>query len=115
LPKLAFTNFSNTIQVVSASISAASIMWTFSISLPVNFSRQFNLPEVRLPNAALRGLALTPDNSHLVVADFGAQSIYLIDPDTSSGSASFVGGIPGYVNSGPSRVAATSAQTVSSA
>ncbi|HWT87373.1 MAG TPA: IPT/TIG domain-containing protein [Candidatus Angelobacter sp.] len=64
------------------------------------------------PNAGLRGLALTPDNSRLVVADFGAQSIYLINPDTSSGSASFVGGIPGYVNSGPSRVAATSAQTV---
>jgi len=64
------------------------------------------------PNSGLRGLALTPDSSHLVVADFGAQSIYLIDPDTSSGSASFVGGISGYVNSGPSRVAATSAQTV---
>src|SRR5258708_18782626 len=53
------------------------------------------------PNAGLRGLALTPDNSHLVVADFGAQSIYLINPDTSSGSASFVGGIPRYLTSGP--------------
>jgi len=47
------------------------------------------------PNAGLRGLALTPDNSHLVVADFGAQSIYLINPDTSSGSAQrFVGEFP---------------------
>jgi len=64
------------------------------------------------PNAGLRGLALTPDSSHLVVTDFGAQSIYLINPNTSSGSSSFVGGIPGYANSGPSRVAATSAQTV---
>jgi hypothetical protein len=27
------------------------------------------------------------------------------------GSSSFVGGIPGYANSGPSRLAATSAQT----
>ncbi len=64
------------------------------------------------PNAGLRGIALTSDNSRMVVADFGAQSIYLINPDTSSGSSSFVGGIPGYANSGPSRVAATSAQTV---
>ena len=64
------------------------------------------------PNAGLRGLALTPDSSQIVVADFGAQSVYLINPDTSSGSATFVGGIPGFVNSGPSRVATTSAQTV---
>ncbi|MBS1841834.1 MAG: IPT/TIG domain-containing protein [Acidobacteria bacterium] len=64
------------------------------------------------PNAGLRGLALTPDGSRLVVADFGAQSVYLINPDNSSGSASFVGGIAGYANSGPSRVAATSAQTI---
>lgn len=64
------------------------------------------------PNAGLRGLALTPDNSQMVVADFGAQSVYVINPDTAGGSAAFVGGIPGFVNSGPSRVAATSAQTV---
>ncbi len=64
------------------------------------------------PNAGLRGLTLLPDNSQLIIADFGAQSIYAINPDTLSGTASFVGGIPGYANSGPSRVAATSAQTV---
>jgi hypothetical protein len=64
------------------------------------------------PNAGLRGLALTPDSSHLVIADFGAQSIYFINPDTLAGTASFVGGISGYANSGPSRVAATSVQTV---
>ena len=64
------------------------------------------------PNAGLRGLALTPDSSQLVVADFGAQSVYLINPDTGSGGAASVGGIPGFVNSGPSRVAATNAQTV---
>ena len=46
------------------------------------------------PNSGLRGLALTPDNSQLVVADFSAQSIYVINPDTSAGSISFVGGIP---------------------
>ena len=64
------------------------------------------------PNSGLRGLALTPDNSQLIVADFSAQNIYVINPDTSAGSNSFVGGIPGYANSGPSRVAATNAQTV---
>src|SRR5262249_37500028 len=64
------------------------------------------------PNAGLRGLGLTPDGSQMIVADFGAQSLYLINPDTSTGSAAFVGGIQGYSNSGPSRVAATSAKTV---
>jgi hypothetical protein len=33
------------------------------------------------PNAGLRGLALTPDSMKLVVADFGAQNAYLINPD----------------------------------
>jgi hypothetical protein len=64
------------------------------------------------PNAGLRGLAVTPDNAQLVVADFGAQSVYLINPDNSSGTTSFVGGIAGYANSGPSRVAATNGQMV---
>jgi hypothetical protein len=66
------------------------------------------------PSAGLRGMALTPDNSQLVVADFGAQNVYLINPDgaVANGSAVFVGGVAGFLNSGPSRVAATSAQTV---
>jgi IPT/TIG domain len=64
------------------------------------------------PNADLRGLALTPDGSTLAVADFGAQSVYLFNPDTASGNAVFVGGVPGFANSGPARVAATSAETV---
>jgi hypothetical protein len=64
------------------------------------------------PNAGLRGLSLTPDGSKLLVADFGAQSVYVLDPDTGSGNTTAVGGIPGVANSGPSRVAATSAQTV---
>ncbi|GAC1632725.1 MAG: hypothetical protein NVS9B14_06330 [Candidatus Acidiferrum sp.] len=64
------------------------------------------------PNSGMRGLALAPDGSQLVAADFGAQSIYLFNPDTASGTATFVGGIPGYANSGPSRVAATSAKTI---
>jgi len=59
-------------------------------------------------------MALTPDNSQLIVADFGAQSVYLINPDgaANNGSHVVVGGVAGYLNSGPSRVAATSAQSV---
>ncbi len=65
------------------------------------------------PSAGLRGLALTPDSAQLIVADFGSQKAYLLDPDRP-GKVSFVpvGGIPGFAASGPSRVAATSAQTV---
>jgi hypothetical protein len=66
------------------------------------------------PSAGLRGMALTPDNTQLVVADFGAQNVYLINPDgaANNGANVFVGGVAGYLNSGPSRVAATSAQSV---
>ena len=66
------------------------------------------------PNAGLRGLALTPDRSQLVVADFGAQSVYLVNPDgaANNGAKISVGGVAGYLNSGPARIAATSAQTV---
>jgi len=42
---------------------------------------------------------------------FGAQSVYVLNPDTGSGIATVVGGIAGFASSGPSRVAATSAQT----
>jgi IPT/TIG domain len=62
------------------------------------------------PNAGLRGLSLTPDASQLLVADFGAQSVYVLNPDTGSGVTTAVGGIPGFASSGPSRVAATSTQ-----
>src|SRR5258706_2404004 len=64
------------------------------------------------PNAGLRGLALTPDSSQLIVADFGAQNVYLLDPVKGTGTTVPVGGIPGFTNSGPARVAATSTQTV---
>jgi DNA-binding beta-propeller fold protein YncE len=62
------------------------------------------------PDADVRGLALTPDASQLVVADFGSQNIYLLNPD-SPGMVSFVPvtQIPGI---GPARVAATNTQTV---
>jgi hypothetical protein len=64
------------------------------------------------PNSGLRGLALTPDGAQLVIADFAAQNVYVINPDNLSGSSTFFGGITGYASSGPSRVAAASAQTV---
>ncbi len=64
------------------------------------------------PNAAIRGLSLTPDASQLVVADFGAQSVYLLNPDAGTGTTVPVGGVTGFLNSGPARVAATSTQTV---
>jgi hypothetical protein len=47
------------------------------------------------PNAALRGLSLTPDASQLVVADFGAQSVYLLNPDAGTGTTVPVGGVGG--------------------
>lgn len=65
-----------------------------------------------LPSTGLRGLALTPGGSQLVVADFGAQSVYLLDPVKGTGVTVPVGGVPGFTNSGPARVAATSTQTV---
>ena len=64
------------------------------------------------PNAGLRGLALTPDGSQLIVADFGAQSVYLLDPVKGTGTTVPVGGVSGFTNSGPARVATTSAQIV---
>jgi hypothetical protein len=64
------------------------------------------------PNAGLRGLALTPDGSQLIVADFGAQKVYLLDPAKGTGTTVPVGGVPGFTNSGPARVAATRTQTV---
>jgi len=64
------------------------------------------------PNAGLRGLALTPDGSQLIVADFGAQNVYLLDPVMGTGTTVPVGGVPGFTNSGPASIAATSTQTV---
>jgi hypothetical protein len=64
------------------------------------------------PNAAIRGISLTPDSSQLIAADFGAQNVYLFNPDSGAGTIVPVGGIPGFLNSGPARVAATSKQSV---
>lgn len=63
--------------------------------------------------AALRGMALTPDGAALVVADFGAQNVYLLNPDAAgSGITVFVGGVAGFTNSGPARVAPTNQHSV---
>ena len=66
------------------------------------------------PDAGLRGMTFTPDHSQLLVADFGAQNVYLINPDGAAynGTVVNVGGVAGFPASGPARVAATSAQTV---
>ena len=64
------------------------------------------------PDALIRQAALTPDASQLAIADFGAQSVYLMDPDTATGSTVKVGGVAGFANSGPVRVAATSDGTM---
>jgi hypothetical protein len=65
------------------------------------------------PNAGLRGMALTPDDSQLVVADFGSQNVYLLNPDAPGAvTLVHVAGVPGFAASGPARVAATSTQTV---
>jgi hypothetical protein len=60
------------------------------------------------PDADVRGMALTPDGKQLLVADFGSQNIFLLNPD-SPGMVSYVPvNVPGF---GPARIAATNAQT----
>jgi hypothetical protein len=71
-----------------------------------------NPPGGPLPTAQLRGVAVTPDGSQLVIADFGSRKIYLMNPNTGTGSTVTLTSIPGFANSGPARVAPTSAQTV---
>jgi hypothetical protein len=66
------------------------------------------------PDADLLGLVFSSDDSQLIVADFGAQNLYLINPDGAAynGMVVNVGGVAGFSSSGPARVASTSAQTV---
>jgi len=95
-------------------LSATDHVDVFDLSALVFRSPLAPPPNGPPPDAGLRGMALTPDNAQLIVADFGAQNVYLINPDggANNGSNVFVGGVAGYLNSGPSRVAATSAQSV---
>ena len=95
-------------------LSATDHVDVFGLAAQVFRSPLAPPPNGPPPDAGLRGMALTPDNTQLIVADFGAQSVYLINPDggANNGSNVFVGGVAGYLNSGPSRVAATSAQSV---
>jgi IPT/TIG domain len=76
------------------------------------FLAPFVPPGGEAPNIGLRGLALTPDGSHLIVADFSTQNVYLFDPVAKTGTTVFLGGAPGFANSGPALVAATSTQSV---
>ncbi|HVO56277.1 MAG TPA: IPT/TIG domain-containing protein [Dongiaceae bacterium] len=64
------------------------------------------------PNALLRQAILIPQTPQVALADFGAQSVYLLNPDTAAGTVVSVGGIQGDPNSGPVRIAATSANTI---
>jgi hypothetical protein len=95
-------------------LSATDHVDVFDLAVQVFRSPLGPPPNGPPPDAGLRGMALTPDNTQLIVADFGAQNVYLINPDggANNGSNVFVGGAAGYLNSGPSRVAATSAQSV---
>jgi len=56
---------------------------------------------------------MTPDHTQLVIADFGSENAYLLNPDgvAYNGTSVKVGGVAGFLNSGPARVTATSAQT----
>jgi hypothetical protein len=93
-------------------LSATDHVDIFDLATMQFHSTPLTAPSGPPPNAALRGLALIPDGSQLVVADFGAQNLYLLNPGTGAGSAVHVGGVAGFLNSGPARVAATSTQTV---
>jgi hypothetical protein len=95
-------------------LSATDHVDVFDLNAQVFRSPLAPPPNGPPPNAGLRGMALTPDNTQLIVADFGAQHVYLINPDgvANNGTSVLVGGVAGYLNSGPSRVAATSAQSV---
>ena len=95
-------------------LSSTDQVDVFDLNAHAFVSPLFPPPNGPPPSAALRGLALTPDHSQLFVADFGAQDVYLIDPDgiAYNGTAVRIGGVAGFLNSGPARVSATSAQTV---
>jgi hypothetical protein len=70
---------------------------------------RFNSPGP-CPDDDVRGLGLTPDGSQLLAADFGAQNIYLLDPDTPGTPA--VTATVAATGYNPTRVAATSTKTV---
>lgn len=70
------------------------------------------VPGGAAPDVGLRGLALTPDGSQLIVSDFGAQKIYVLDPVAGTGSTVAIGSVPGFANLYPALVAATSTQGV---
>lgn len=93
-------------------LSSTDHIDVFDLTSQTFHSTSLTAPGGPPPNSGLRGLTLTPDSSQLIAADFGAQNLYLINPDTAASSSVFVGGVAGFSASGPARVAATSTQTV---
>ncbi len=100
-------------QVVYASYEAGIDVFPLPNALPTTGAPSLFCPSRMeagpCPDADLRGLALSPNGSQLIAADFGSQNIFLIDPDVP-GDVSWVPlNAPGF---GPARVTATSNQTV---
>ena len=93
-------------------LSATDHVEVFDLATQLFHSTGLYPPGGPPQSSGLRGLSLTPDGTRLVAADFGAQSVYLLNPDTGAGITVHVGGVAGFLNSGPARVAATSTQTV---
>ncbi len=100
-------------QFVYASYDAGIDVFPLPGGAPTSGSLQMYCPSKMeqgpCPDADVRGLALTPDGSQLIAADFGSQNIFLLNPDVA-GDISWVPlNSPGY---GPARVTATSDLTV---
>ena len=62
------------------------------------------------PDDDVRGVALTPDASLLVAADFGSQNVYVLNPDTPTTPATAISVAASGYN--PTRVATTNMQTL---
>ena len=62
------------------------------------------------PDDDVRGLALTPDGSKLIAADFGSQNVYLLNPGAPAIPATAIS--VSSTNYNPARVAAGNTQTV---
>jgi|GEM_PF-2007665 len=71
-------------------------------------------PTGALAAQRLWGVALSPDNSKLAVADFGAIAVYLIDPDNPSSIQSFPYGSQPYggITESPTGIAVTNSGQV---
>jgi hypothetical protein len=100
-------------QLVYVSYDAGIDVFPLPGGSPTNGSLQMYCPSKMepgpCPDADVRGLALTPNGSQVIAADFGSQNIFLFNPDILGDVSWVPANSPGY---GPARVAATSDQTV---